>query len=512
MITNEDAAELLGGLDFGSTVAELDNLLETARVETSVFDDLLADRVDLIPGTKGSGKTALYRMFVDFLPKMMLTNKKIIIAHGVQQRQDTVFLAYKAQFDKLSESDFVDFWCIYVVSLAYEQFVRQDRFKKLLVHCEDEIAAFRKAYRDAGIPDFDHPKTLHQILAWTLAVLARLKPRVIWKPPADVGQFELSLSGGAPLRQSALTALTSDDPRMPAYIDNIALCLEELLVKSGLYLWLMVDRLDELFARRSDTETRALRGLLRTLSLFRSDRIRVKVFLRDDILDQIVAGQGFTALTHVTARRSDTLRWSEEQILTMIVRRIFAHPVFASRFEIDLALLRSSIEYQRQQFYKIFVATIYRPPNQSATLRWIYNHTKDGKAVVTPRDVIALLTRAIQWQRDAFRQNRPGTTAQLITAPAIIYGLEELSKEKRATYLEAEFPHKWDMIQKLIGGGTEYTEQAINKLFGKKHQGAAEDLISVGVLERGTKKGKTTFRVPFLYRRGLECTQRFVAD
>ena len=67
-------------------------------------------------------------------------------------------------------------------------------------------------------------------------------------------------------------------------------------MKSDLYLWLMVDRLDELFARRSDTETRALRGLLRTLTLFRSDRIRVKVFLRDDILEQIVAGQGFTAL------------------------------------------------------------------------------------------------------------------------------------------------------------------------------------------------------------------------
>ena len=468
MITNEDAARLLAGLDLGSTVAELDTLLETARVETSVFDDLLADRVDLIPGTKGSGKTALYRMFVDFLPQMMLTNKKINIAHGVQQRQDTVFLAYKAQFDKLSESDFVDFWCIYVVSLAYEQFIRNDRYKKLLASCNEEIEAFRKAYRDAGIPDFDHPKTLHQILAWTLNVLARLKPKVVWKPPEDVGQFEFSLIGGAPPRQATHTALANDDPRMPAYIDNIALQLEKLLVKCDLNLWLMVDRLDELFARRSETETRALRGLLHMLRLFRSERIRVKVFLRDDILDQIVAGKGFTALTHVTARRSDILRWSEDQILTMIVRRIFAHSDFSTQFQIDAGLLRTSIEYQRQQFYKIFVATIYRPPNQSATLRWIYNHTKDGNGVVTPRDVIALLTRAIQWQRDAFRQNQPATTTQLITAPAILYGLEELSKGKRADYLEAEFPHKWDMIQKLIGGGTEYSEQAIIKLFGKK--------------------------------------------
>jgi hypothetical protein len=509
MITKVDAARLLAGLDLGSTVAESDTLLEAARVETSVFDDLLADRVDLIPGTKGSGKTALYRIFVDFLPKMMLSEKRIIIAHGVQQRQDTVFLAYKTQFDQLSEADFVDFWCIYVVSLAYEQFIRNELFKTLLAGCTDEISEFRRAYRNAGIPDFEHSKTLHEILAWALAVLSRLKPKVTWKPPEDVGQFELSLGDIVTPRHSTFK---NDDPRMPAYIDAIALSLEKLLIKADLSLWLMVDRLDELFARRSETETRALRGLLRTLRLFRSDRIRVKVFLRDDILDQIVADKGFTALTHVTARRSDILRWSEEQILSMVVRRIFANQDFARDFDIEDNLLSSSIEYQRQSFYKIFVDTIYRPPNQSATLRWIYNHTKDGRGVVTPRDVISLLTRAIQWQRDAFRRDPSGETERLISAPAIIYGLEEMSKEKRTTYLEAEFPHKWDTIKQLIAGGTEYSEAAMQRLFGKKNQDATEDLISVGVLERATKKGVHTFRVPFLYRRGLDCTQRFVAS
>ena len=195
----------------------------------------------------------------------------------------------------------------------------------------------------------------------------------------------------------------------------------------------------------------------------------------------------------------------------MIVRRIFAHPEFAKYVKVDKHLLDTSIEYQRRQFYKIFVDTIYRPPNQSTTLRWVYNHTKDGRGVVTPRDVILLLTRAIQWQRDEFRRDRTGKTERLISAPAITYGLEEMSKEKRTTYLEAEFPHKWDTIRKLIGGGTEYSEAAIHRLLGRKHQAAAEDLISIGVLERATKSGKPTFRVPFLYRRGLECTQRFVS-
>ena len=66
----EEAANLLAAINLGSGVAETDDLLESARVETSVFLDLLGDRVDLVPGTKGSGKTALYRMFVDFFARI----------------------------------------------------------------------------------------------------------------------------------------------------------------------------------------------------------------------------------------------------------------------------------------------------------------------------------------------------------------------------------------------------------------------------------------------------------
>ena len=157
----------------------------------------------------------------------------------------------------------------------------------------------------------------------------------------------------------------------------------------------MIDQLDIIFARRSKTEQRALRGLLRTLGLFSTDRTRVKVFLPDDLLREIVSGRGFTALSHVIARSSDTLRWSEEQILALVVRRIFASKSLSKTFAVDSGLLRTSIEYQRQLFYKVFADTVYRPPNQSPTLRWIYNHTKDGRGVVTPRDVILLLTSVL---------------------------------------------------------------------------------------------------------------------
>lgn len=85
-------ATLLKDIDFGSSVAETDGLLEAARVETSVFADLLADRVDLVPGTKGSGKSALYRIFVDFLPGYLVQQRRIVIAHGVQPTATLSFM------------------------------------------------------------------------------------------------------------------------------------------------------------------------------------------------------------------------------------------------------------------------------------------------------------------------------------------------------------------------------------------------------------------------------------
>ncbi len=504
-----EAASLLATLDLGSGVAETDDMLESARVETSVFDDLLADRVDLVPGTKGSGKTALYRIFVDFLPGLLLTDRRVVVAHGVRQRQDTVFLAYKEQFDKLSEADFIDFWCVYLISLAYEQFIRSDEHKELLARCDAELANFRLKYRNAHIPEFERKQTLKEIIAWALCVVKRVKPKVSWTPPEGGGQFELSFDTDTPTPQKEHD---SGNSIMPARIDALTASLEKLLSKADLSLWLMIDQLDVLFARRSTTEQKALRGLLHTLRLFSSDRIRVKIFLRDDILEQITSSQGFTGLSHVTARRSDTLRWSEEQILNLVIRRIFASQELQENFSVDDHLLRSSVEYQRRLFYKIFSDTVYTPPNQSSTLRWIYNHTKDGRGVVTPRDVIFLLTRACQQQRDTWRRDPQGETERLVLGPAIIYGLEQLSKEKRTVYLEAEFPHKWPEIKKLLGGGTEYSETAMKRIFGRKYGQSIDDLLSLGVVERATRKRVPSFKVPFLYRRGLECTQRFVSE
>jgi hypothetical protein len=511
-IDKTEAARLLDTVDLGSSVAESDTLLQIARVETSVFDDVLADRVDLIPGTKGSGKTALYRIFVDFLSDHLLQLKKVVIAHGVSGHTDPIFLAYKNEFEKLSEEDFIDFWSVYLISLAYEQFIRDPRFSSYLDGCDSEIKKFRSAYNQARIPEFDKRKTLREILAWTLAVLKSWRPSLKYTPPGDVGQFEMALFGKDSTSSTTNDGPTEDEAKMPRYIARLQSALDEVLNKANLSLWLMIDRLDELFPRRSALERKALRALLRTIPYFQSGRIRVKVFLRDDIFEQVVAGkEGFTALTHVTARTANTLRWSEDQILTLIVRRLYASDTLRQYFVVDMEIAKASTEYQKQCFYFIFPNTVYGGSRKSSTLRWLYNHTQDGRGVATPRDVIDLVTKACQWQRDEFHANTNGTTERLITGAAIRYGMDELSRRKRTTLLEAEFPHLWPQMKKLVGGGTEYSERAAERLFGKKPQETIEDLESIGVLYKATRGGRRTFKVPALYRKGLELTQKFVA-
>ena len=493
---NKISSRLLQGLDLGSSVAESDTLLEAVRIETSAFADLFNDRVDLIPGTKGSGKSALFRIFVEFLPEILLRDRKVVVAHGIQAPGDPVFHAYTDRFSKLSEEEFVSFWCIYLVSLAHEQFIKGVRYREFLKQSSTEIDKFRLACANAKIPEIQAKKSLKDILEWSLHVLTSWRPKVKYSPPGDVGELEFDLFGNKMDDRSEKTEEIIDHS-LPKYVNDIKQTLEAVLKASRLSLWLMVDRLDEIFPRRSDVERTALRGLLRTTRYFASGNIRVKVFLRDDMLEQVVrTSEGFTALTHVTARQADTLRWTEDQILAMVVKRFFANNDLVEYLKINRDQLEASASYRKECFYKLFPPTVFRGTRQSPTIRWIYNRCADGRGVITPRDVLDLLIRARQKQHDIYAVDQEGTSDWIIGSAAIQYGLEELSTRKRETYLQAEFPHLWKDIEKFSGGKTDYNATTLQSLLGPGWKAIAENLLAIGFFSKGGKKNQDVYSIP----------------
>ena len=492
--------------DLGSSVAESDSLLEVARIENSAFADLVNDRVDLVPGTKGSGKSALFRIFVDFLPAYLLRQEKVVVAHGVQAPGDPVFHAFSEQFAKLSEAEFVNFWCIYLVSLAHEQFIKGPRYSELLRGASKEIQAFRLACENARIPEIKGEKSLRSILEWSLHVLKIWRPKLTYRLPEGAGDLELDLFGNA-VPEKRLPNDSGDDENLPKYLANVKEALEAVLTKSKVALWLMIDRLDEIFLRRSETERKALRGLLRAMRYFSSQQIRLKIFLRDDMLDELVRGpEGFTALTHVTVRQADTLRWTIDQITALLVKRIFANQELARHLKVSRDQLNASAKYRQEAFYKVFPPTVFRGPKQSPTIRWIFNRCSDGRGVVTPRDVLDLVIRAKQRQQDLCASEPEGTTDSIISASALQYGFNELSTRKRQTYLQAEFPHLWGHIKKFVGGKTDYSESALRALLGEGWRSATEDLIAIGFLSKRTKTGQSVYSIPLLYKHGMDAT------
>jgi len=502
---NREVEELLARVNLGSSVAESDNLLQVARIENSAFGDVVNDRIDLVPGTKGSGKSALFRIFVDFLPDYLLRQRKVVVAHGVHAPGDPVFHAFNDHFAKLTEPEFVRFWCIYLVSLAHEQFVKGERYATLLQEASSEIQGFRRACENARIPEIEATKNLRSILEWALHVLSAWRPKVKYRFPEGAGEVEIDLFGTRIEQKSAPNA--EQDDELPKYVTDIKDALEAVLRKCRLSLWLMIDRLDEIFPRRSETERKALRGLLRAMRYFASDQIRVKVFLRDDMLDQLVRGaEGFTALTHVTARQGDTLRWTSDQILAMLVKRLFANVALAQFLKVDRQKLDASEKYRAECFYKVFSPTVFRGPKQSPTIRWIFNRCADGRGVVTPRDVLDLVIRAKQRQQDICASDPSGITDWIITPNAVQYGFEELSQRKRQTYLQAEFPHLWGYMERFVGGKTDYRQDALRELLGSDWKAVTDDLVAIGFLAKRTKAGEEVYSIPVLYKHGLRVT------
>src|ERR1043166_7533429 len=119
-LTPLEMIRIIKSIDLGAPVAELDTVLYEARIETSAFTDLFRDRVDLVPGTKGSGKTALYRLISEYVKPVML-KAGIVLITGVEAAGDPVFLAFKSNFETLSELEFENFWRVYFVALISDR-------------------------------------------------------------------------------------------------------------------------------------------------------------------------------------------------------------------------------------------------------------------------------------------------------------------------------------------------------------------------------------------------------
>ena len=464
-------------------------------VQTPHFSDILFDRVDLVLGSKGAGKSSLFRIFGELLTSSLLKNEAVVTVTGVETKGEPIFKAYSPNFEKFSEAQFEAFWKAYLLSLAYNRIVNDESIYNLFASRPAQLEEFKKQYKALGLIDVGRvsspTKLLKLICAFAIAATEGVE--AAW----DVEKNQIVF--GLHVRQKIAQGYERVAIPDLMALDTV-LCIDALarLAEASRYsIWILLDHLDVVFKRRSPEETRALRALLKVLYAFTNEHLKLKIFLRDDILQAISSDERepLAALSHITARSSSNLNWTPDSLCVLIMKRFAADQWVSDTYDIDPHRVDDA-DYARASFHKLFA---FKYVTQQA-FDWILSLIADGRGVVTPRDLIDLLKRALHLQA-LWLQRHPDEN-EFMNLQTVQLAHKELSINRRETVLQTEFSHVMHWIRFLERRNERYGKEELPALFGEDAPKAIAILQAIGVISFDHKKA--CYRVAKLYGPGLE--------
>ena len=457
-----------------------------------------------------------------YLSDFLLKDKNIVVLSGVNSSGSPIFKNFIDQFSNFSEQDFENFWKIYFIALIYEHFIKEEKFREKLSLCDNEIKKFKQECSIAGIPEIPEKQDRKNLIGWILGDGIK-KIGVKIEPNTNTFTPEIEFKES--------TIKSSRENKKSLYIDKIGKALETLLLKSGFKIWIVLDRLDEVFDRYTAIEFKGLRGLLMAYKSFdigkNDNLIRVKIFLRDDIINFLTDAQFYKTLfpgkempplaaaTHILSRQSPTLSWTEDEIEQLVLNRLILsstdlrdHLSIPYKFqkendyEFSTRIKESMREKDVRKSYwnKIFPVRI----QTQASLKWIFSHLKDSNDIVTPRSVIDMLEGALDYQKKKLRTDF-GDTTMIFSLESLKAGLEMASKNKLIKDIYNEFPKEQEYIKALEKFGKHKLSPAqLETLYGKNWEGIALGLGRIGILK--FVKNSRDYRIVFLFRPALNIT------
>jgi hypothetical protein len=305
------------------------------------------------------------------------------------------------------------------------------------------------------------------------------------------------------------------------YVHEVGKALANVLEKSGYKIWIILDRLDEVFDRYSNVEFNGLRGLLkayRSFDIGQPDLFGVKLFLRDDIkqflTDDRIYKKFFggsipplAAATHIFSKESPVLSWTQDEIEKLILYRLSLSSELRNFIEME-AEGRNAVEQElrskdaRLKYWnRIFPEKI----STMSSLKWIYTRLRDSNGVVTPRSVIDLLNGAADFQKQNLQVNFEDSP-HIFPEEAIKQGHAAASKSKLRNDIYNEFPKEQGNIMKLANGKGKLDKNELKVLYGTDWEGVVETLRRIGILR--LVRHSDDYMVEFLFRPALEITYK----
>jgi hypothetical protein len=452
------AEDVLRAVSFGGDVAEYEADLSTYFVRTDAFAAIVADRHDLVLGAKGTGKSAIFQILTEpdvEIPELTGT----ITISAFELDAANVLRRLLVQYADLPEPAFRTLWKSYVASLLGNYLVVNDMAGPGLL----------SALRDADLlaPELKQDGMWRSMLDRVGRVFRgtglngelEVTPGVLPGVKAKIG-VERAARQRTP--EEALLAL--DDSAQAVLHAGV-----EVLAAAGISCWICFDRLDEVFADDVRLEQVALRALLRTHSDLRSltPRFRLKLFLRNDVLERVTKSSGFVNLTHL---RSLDLRWSRRQISAVVADRVWRSPEFREFYR-----ARDGVPDGRPGATEVLRTVL--PPRMSYYTKdvkdgfvWAVDQMTDGTKLINPRNVLTLMQECQRDQLDVFtsgdKRGRPGGH-HLISGDTLKRAAVAVGRKRIVDTLFAEHNLLRAVIEKFRYGKRVYTLRQLVTLLGQ---------------------------------------------
>jgi len=489
--------ELLEKITFGESIAEQEvEKLRDYFLETDSWKSLRNGTNDIIYGSKGAGKSAIYTNLTN--DESVLFDEGILLTAGENPTGNTAF-SNLTNDPPTSETEFVRLWKLYFLVITvniFNDYGINDKYakevKQILIDCnlvpaQNKLASFLKACLDYA-RSFTNGKEI--------STTAEFDPLT----GMYSGQ-KFSISFGEPSKSDFDKGLI---PIEYAY-DLLAKSLKENNIK----LWVIIDRLDVAFIESEELETNALRALFKVyLDLFKFSEIKLKIFLRDDIWQRITQ-DGFREASHIT--KFQNLEWTKESLLNLLIRRILDNKDLIDSLNIDKNVVLSDFSKQEHLFYRLFPDQIDVGQKKPSTLDWILSRTRDGNGVNTPRELIQLFNHAKKIQLKRLENGINELDKEIIISrQSFKEAFDNVSKQRLEQTIYSEYSELKEYIEALRGGKAEHTIQTLMSKWNISKEDAlviAQKLGRIGFL--GVKGVTSTPRyiIPFIYRPYLDITQ-----
>ena len=449
------------------TAQEIDAAsIPTIFQRTGDFTRFLQDRTWLVRGAKGTGKTLLFRLFIErpndarqfAQPDSDLSNVTFIPGHGPTGLRPTL----------LTSSDLE----------SYEQQAGQDSWAS-----------------------FWHNYLLLQLLTEM--------PQLRSLPLNDTELVILSKSRLVQQQHSAIVKWLVDHAKSshsgPQAFDDLRM-INSWFKTQRRKVWVFYDELDIGFRQDYERRRRSLEALIGWWAEFGAGLdIIPKILLREDIW----AALNFTNKAHFSSRFVQ-LQWEESDLWRLVLRRILNQ----SKTFADLLRQQSGIELGdlgnlaldqlRISLYPLWNERMGRV-NKAYTHNWVRKRISDSKNNSFPRSLIQLLQKSVEVEKGLTDRNPYDS---VLRPRSLIEALPFVSTQRVAD-VRNEYYEFVDLLDKLNGERSPISLERLGQRWGKEDdelKSLIVDMTEAGILQeylRTPENEGLRYSVAELYLSGL---------